>query len=204
MNNIKAIIFDLGGVLLDIDYDKTREAFEHLGVNNFHSLYSQADANPLFQKLETGNITEDEFYEQVKILADKNVTKQMIMNAWNAMLLNFRKESILELKRLKKKYKIFLLSNTNYIHLQAFNKIYQETVADVPFEILFDKVYFSHELGLRKPNVEPFQYVLKENNLIPSETLFIDDSLQNVEGAKNVGMQTIHFKTGMTIENLGL
>lgn len=204
MNNIKAIIFDLGGVLLNIDYNKTRNAFENIGVIDFHNMYSQAEANPLFQDLETGRISEERFYEYMQQYVDKNVTNEMIMNAWNSMLLDFRKESLEELKRLKSMYKLFLLSNTNYIHLQAFNEIYKKTVGGTPFENLFDKVYFSHELGLRKPDVEPFEYVVKENNLNPAETLFIDDSLQNVEGARKAGLEAIHFTQGMTVEKLGL
>ena len=204
MNNIKAIIFDLGGVLLDIDYNKTKRAFEDIGVSDFHKMYSQADANPLFQDLETGKIEEDEFYRKIKIHVGDHISKEMIEKAWNAMLLDFRKQSLKELKTLRKKYKLYLLSNTNYIHLKAFNKIYKNTVGDVPFADLFDKVYYSHELGLRKPDVAPFEYVIKENNLIPNQTLFIDDTLKNVEGAEKAGLQVIHFTHGMKVENLGL
>lgn len=204
MKNITAIIFDLGGVLLDIDYQKTKLAFENLGAKEFDEMYSQADADPLFQRLETGKVSEEDFHKAIKPFLHKDTTTLDINSAWNAMLLDFRKESLNELKTLKKRYKLYLLSNTNYIHLQEFKKIYKQTVDDVPFESLFDKVYYSHELGLRKPNVEPFQYVIKENNLIPAETLFIDDSLQNVQGAILAGLQGLHFTPDMKVETLGL
>ena len=200
---IKAIIFDLGGVLLDIDYDKATKAFKDLGVENFDQMYSQADANQLFQKLETGKISQEEFCEAIMEYVPGVSCEDDIIDAWNAMLLHFRKESIEEVKRLRKKYKIFLLSNTNIIHLQSFNKTYQETIGG-DFISLFDKVYFSHEIGLRKPDLEPYEVVLKENNLQPAETLFIDDSIQNVEAARKAGLKTNFLKKGMRIEELGL
>ncbi len=202
--NITAIIFDLGGVLLDIDYNKTKDAFEKLGVRNFNQMYSQTDANPLFQKLEVGSLEEKDFYEHMQQYVDPVYNSKNIEDAWNAMLLNFRQESLNKLKELKKRYKLYLLSNTNYIHLKEFNKIYQQTVSKEPFDSLFDKVYFSHEIGLRKPDIEPFLVVVNENNLIPSQTLFIDDSKQNVEGAKKAGLQAIHFTGTMKVEDLGL
>jgi putative hydrolase of the HAD superfamily len=118
--------------------------------------------------------------------------------------LDFRIESLAALKRLRGKYKIFLLSNTNSIHYTQFSKIFKTTIDEKPFNSLFDKAYYSHEIGLRKPDAEAFEYVLNENNLKPEETLFIDDSIQNIEGARRVGMPTIHLENGMKIENLNL
>ncbi|GAC1383532.1 MAG: HAD family phosphatase [Ginsengibacter sp.] len=203
-DNITAIIFDLGGVLLNIDYNKTKDAFEQLGVKDFHNMYSQAAANPLFERLEIGAIEEHDFYNHMQKHVDPVYNAKDIEQAWNAMLLNFRLESLNELKRIRKIYKIYLLSNTNYIHLKEFNKIYDKTVSKEPFASLFDNVYFSHEIGLRKPNIEPFEYVVNENNLIPQQTLFIDDSLQNVEGARKAGLKAIHFTGEMRVESLGL
>lgn len=204
MQNIKAIIFDLGGVLLDIDYNRASEAFKKLGVSDFDSMYSQAGANPLFQHLETGKIDQQHFCNTMLQYVQHTKSNQDIINAWNAMLLDFRKDSLEELKRLRGKYKLYLLSNTNYIHLQAFNKIYEETIGGTPFIDLFDKVYWSHELGLRKPEADSYEAVLNDNNLKPEETLFIDDTLQNIEGAKKLGLHTIYLEKGMTIEGLGL
>jgi glucose-1-phosphatase len=203
VEGIKAIIFDLGGVLLDIDYDKTKEAFTNLGIQDFDKMYSQADANPLFQKLETGKIKPEEFCQEMMEYVPGVSCEADVVEAWNAMLLHFRKESIEELKRLKKKYKVFLLSNTNYIHFQSFNKTYKETI-DGDFLSLFDKAYLSHEISHRKPNPEAYEYVLNENNLKPAEALFIDDSIQNIEAADKLGLKTVFLKKGMRVEELGL
>src|SRR5665213_1837028 len=116
MQNIENIIFDLGGVLLDIDYNLTRAVFEKLGVTHFDEMYSQANAGKLFQKLETGSIAEEEFYKQLNHSTSMNLSPEEIKEAWNAMLLTFREDSLQFLDQLKGKYKIFLLSNTNKIH----------------------------------------------------------------------------------------
>jgi glucose-1-phosphatase len=203
VKDIKAIIFDLGGVLLDIDYHLTTDAFKNLGVENFNRMYSQADANPLFQRLETGKIKPEEFCQEIMEYVPGVSCEDDVVEAWNSMLLHFRKESIEELKRLRNKYKVYLLSNTNYIHFQSFNKTYKETIGG-NFIDLFDKAYLSHEIGHRKPDSEAYQYVLNENNLKPAETLFIDDSIQNIEAADKLGIKTIFLKMDMRVEELGL
>jgi len=204
MEHIKAIIFDFGGVILNIDYNKTCQAFIDLGVKQFADMYSQKNANPVFEQLEEGKITEEEFYQLFKKSANIQLTNQQIKEAWNAMLLRFRKQAIQTIALIKNKYSLYILSNTNIIHLQAVNKIYKEDVGEGLLHDYFDKIYFSHEIGLRKPGKEAYEYVLKENNLSSSETLFIDDSLQNIDAAKALGLQTIYLNEGMAIENLGL
>jgi epoxide hydrolase-like predicted phosphatase len=202
--NIKAIVFDLGGVLLNVGYEKVSNCFKALEVKNFDQLYSQAHANPLFANLETGKITEEEFCHSLKKYADKTIADDEIVTAWNSILLDFRKTSLDYLKKLKNKYQLFLLSNTNIIHLKAFNKIFEETISKESFNSLFDKAYYSHEIGLRKPDAAAYLFVLNDNNLIAKETLFIDDTLKNIEGAKAVGMPTIFLEKEMKIEDLGL
>src|SRR6187431_1817335 len=103
MKEIKNIIFDLGGVLLNIDYHKTSRAFKMLGANQFDELYSQANANHLFEALETGEISEEDFYKSVNGYCSPGTTTQQIQSAWNAILLDFRKESLVALDTLKEK-----------------------------------------------------------------------------------------------------
>lgn len=204
MQKIENIIFDLGGVILDIDYNLTRKAFEKLGVAHFDEMYSQATADKLFQKLETGCISDDNFFKELNTCTGLQLSPLEITTAWNAMLLGFREESLLFLDAIRPKYNLFLLSNTNHIHIAAFNKIFNERKRHKPFNDYFKKAFYSCEIGLRKPDAAPYQWVLEQVNIAPAKTIFIDDSEQNIETAKNMGMQTIHLTTGMRIENLEL
>lgn len=204
MQHCSAIIFDFGGVIFDIDFSRTNKAFTQLGVQHFEQMYSQKQANPLFQLLEEGKINEQEFYSNFRKEAAIQLSDEQIKNAWNALLVSFRKQALHTLKALRAKYKVFLLSNTNYIHHQHFNKIFNEEIGEDSLDSYFDKAYYSQSIGYRKPDKEAYEYVLKENNLNPSETLFIDDSIQNIEGAKAVGLKTIFLKEGRKIEDLNL
>jgi len=190
---IKNIILDFGGVLLDIDYQLTEQAFIKLGCTNFKEIYSQAAQTNLFNKFETGEISETVFFEELKKLSGiKNLSVDKIRNAWNAMLIGFPVENYLMLKELKKKYRIFLLSNTNETHITEFEKLLKKTCSASEFESLFEKVYYSCRMGLRKPDIACFLQVINDNNLKLEETIFIDDSIQHIEGAKKAGI-TAHF-----------
>jgi putative hydrolase of the HAD superfamily len=204
LKNIKAIIFDFGGVILNIDYYKTSKAFRDLGVANFEDMYSQKNADLVFQQLEEGKLGETEFYDALRQTTRLPLTDIQIKTAWNAMLLGYRKEALLTLQTIKNKYNLYLLSNTNIIHQQAFSKIYQHDFDKGSIHNYFDKIYYSHQIGSRKPNKEAYEFVLEENNLLLQQTLFIDDSAQNIEAAKGLGLQTILLKEGMQIGDLGL
>ena len=204
MKNIENIIFDLGGVILDIDYNRTRKGFEDLGVTHFDEMYSQANANQLFQKLETGHISNDDFFNELSKTTNLGLSSIQIRNAWDAMLLDFRESSLNFLKQIKSKYKTYLFSNTNFIHMEAFHKIFHSKEREHPFNDYFEKAFYSCQIGLRKPELESYQWILNHLNVEASKTLFIDDSIQNVEAAKEVGMQAIHLEQGMRIESLGL
>lgn len=199
IKGIKHIIFDLGGVLLNLDYNLTEKAFIEAGVENFGDLYSQLNQSSLFDKLETGKIPVSEFIAEMQKLAP--LTKQQILNAWNAMLLDFPLRRLQILQQLRLYYDLFLLSNTNEIHEVTFNKILMDGNGIPNIGVFFDKVYLSHRVGLRKPEKEIFQLVLEENGLNAEHTLFIDDSPQHIESAKQLGIQTIYLEKGMTIED---
>jgi HAD superfamily hydrolase (TIGR01549 family) len=202
MAQLHNIIFDLGGVLLNINYDATAEAFHHLGVKDFNQWFSQYHANELFSGLETGIQAEESFVRQVQSLLPAPASETDILNAWNAMLLDFRISSLQYLQVLAKNFRLFLLSNTNEIHLRAFQRKYAELFPGQVLDDLFEAAYYSHRIGFRKPNAEAYQYVLERHNLLPKETLFIDDSLPNIEAAQKIGIQTIHLLPGLQIENL--
>ncbi len=190
MEVIKNIIFDLGGVLLNINYQKTANAFKNLGVKNFDELYSQAAANDFFENLETGKISEQEFYKTMQQYCNSSTLQQQVKDAWNAMLLDFRMESIQYLELLQPQYKLFLLSNTNSIHLTEFMQIAETVLPGKVFNNYFIKCYYSHLINLRKPYPSTYEFVLSDAGIKAEETLFIDDSPVNIEGAKLVGLQT--------------
>jgi putative hydrolase of the HAD superfamily len=192
MQNIQNIIFDLGGVFIGIDYYKTEKAFVDLGIKNFRDFYNQHHASDLFEKLETGELSETEFYDSFRQQTKSSITNKEIEEAWNAMLGRFYTENLTWLQDIKNRFKIYLFSNTNIIHYNAFQKIYKEQTGKESFDDYFITAYYSHDLGVRKPYPEAFEVILKKENLVPAETLFIDDTIKNIEGAKKVGMATIH------------
>ncbi|HMO32905.1 MAG TPA: HAD family phosphatase [Lacibacter sp.] len=204
MTPVRNIIFDLGGVLLDIDYDATRRAFEDLGVTRFEEQFSQFHANALFQRLETGAVAPGVFLAQLQELLPAPVPEQRLVDAWNAMLGGFRQPSLALLPALRNRYRTFLLSNTNEIHLEAFSRLYATHFPGALFDHLFDAAYYSHRIGERKPDASAFLYVLQQHDLAPADTLFIDDSLPNIEAARALGLQTVHLLPGMRVEEIGL
>ncbi len=198
---IHNIIFDLGGVILNIDYNKTTNAFKSLGVKHFEELYSQQHASSLFKQLECGQITQEEFMVEMKKYSPENLTSEQITQAWNAMLLDFPPERIMLLKSLKTRYRTFLLSNTNAIHLEKVQQIYKDTMGEGSLEDCFEKAYYSHLIGLRKPNKEAYEFVINEQGLKPEETLFIDDTFPNIETAEALGIQTLYIKPPQELQD---
>jgi putative hydrolase of the HAD superfamily len=204
MAKTKNIIFDLGGVLLDIDFKKTIDAFEKLGLQNFEEMFSQFKADELFEKLETGHISEADFYAAVKKRTALKITNEEIDNAWNALILRFRTESLEILEALANNYKLYLLSNTNSIHVKCFKQLFTIETGKPSFDAYFTKAWYSNEVGLRKPGAEIFEFVLREENLMATETLFIDDTFINIEAAKSLGFKIHHLLPSQRIEILDL
>ena len=200
MKNIKAIIFDLGAVILNINYQNTIDEFSKLGVKNTSSFYSKKIQHNLFNQIETGDITVKKFLTELQI-STTNASINQVSEAWNAMLLDLPKNRLTFIQSLKKKYSIYLLSNTNTIHIDAFKKKIGKAKWK-KFCNLFDKMYLSYELGLRKPNAAIFEYILREQNLNPQEVFFIDDSPEHIEGANKLEIKTHHLKNGEEIATL--
>lgn len=197
---IRHIIFDFGGVLLNIDYMKTEKAFQELGVLNFHEKYTQLAQTDLFDALETGKIEPIDFVQQLLSYCRPGTTTQQVIDAWNAMLLDLPLRRLQILEKLRNQFDIYLLSNTNMIHEEKFHHQLKLDHGVPHIGVFFDRFYFSHRIGMRKPHQEAFQFVLDQNNLLPEHTLFIEDSPQHIEGAQKLGIQTIHLTQGMTIE----
>lgn len=189
----KAIIFDLGGVILNIDYHKTIEAFKSLGIEEFERLYAQAQQSQLFDQLEVGAISDIEFYKGIQHLTDVELSEHDIKMAWNTMLLDLPKERITFLQNIAQEIPIFLLSNTNEIHLKACQAIIKNTFGKANLlEDIFVETFYSHLIKARKPHAEAFQMIIDKHQLSAPDTLFIDDSIQHIEGAQKVGLQTHH------------
>jgi putative hydrolase of the HAD superfamily len=201
---IKNIIFDFGGVFLDVDYGRTEKAFIDAGINNFRELYSQHSASPLFEDLETGKVDQAPFYDELRKISGSQLTDNQITTCWNAILGRYYPEAISKAKELKSKYRIFLFSNTNIIHYQCFMNIYHEQFGKDDFNSMFEKAWYSHEIGIRKPYPEAYTWVLKDAGLQADETVFIDDTLVNIEGAAKAGLHTIHLKSPMKVWELQL
>lgn len=196
----KAIIFDLGAVLLNLDFQKTLSGFEALTNRKLSKeIFFEVD---FFLEFEKGNISSVEFREGVRQWLQTEATDYQIDTAWNALLLDFPLERIALLKKLGKTNRIFLLSNTNEIHKQAFDLIYEQNVRTFhpePFDSLFEKAYYSHDLRDRKPNPSIYQKVLSVNDLEAKGTIFIDDNRENIIGARSVGIESIHLEAPTTI-----
>ena len=175
---------------MNLDYNKTSTAFKELGFGNFDAMYSQFKADELFEKLETGKVSEQDFFMVLQKVADKPISNEQIISAWCAMLLDFRVKSLDHLKILSKNYKLYLLSNTNVIHFKAFHKIFDTQFGGGFLDDYFTKAYYSHCIGLRKPHREIYEFVVKDAGISAEETLFIDDSFPNLAAAIEMGMKT--------------
>jgi putative hydrolase of the HAD superfamily len=201
--NTTAILFDLGGVVLNVDYQRTQTAFEALGITHFSEIYSQARQTGLFDRLETGRLSPEAFRAQIRQLAPSlALSDAQIDGAWNAMLLDLPAERLQLLRSLKTQYRTFLLSNTNAIHLGALSNYLQKTFGISSLRPCFEGVYYSSDIGLRKPDSPCFEYVLTQNSLSPHTTVFIDDLPQNIAGAQQVGLCTRHLTGGETLLDL--
>ena len=187
LSDFDTIIFDFGGVILDIDPDLSRRRFaEMLGVENARKLESEQ----LPQLYEKGLISRAEFIIRINQIAGMQLADSVILDAWNAMLLNYKPPRIEWIKRLHNTHRLLLLSNTNDSHFEYFhNKLIAEY--GVTFYQLFDHVYLSHEMGLLKPSHEIYETVIAEQQLNLRRTLFIEDTARNVTGAQEVGLQTL-------------
>lgn len=198
---IKNILFDLGGVLLNIDMGKTREAFARLGWKEENWKGITQSGSLIFENLEIGLASPAQFRENIKEILPGNPTDKEIDDAWNAMLIDFPAEIIDYLIELKGKYRLYLLSNTNELHVQQFGQIF-ENAFGYSISRLFEKCYYSHEIGFRKPNPKAFWASVNDASINPAETLFVDDLLQNTEAAKKLGMKVLHIEAGTLLERL--
>lgn len=196
---IKNIIFDLGGVILNINYQLTIQAFHQLGATHFVQDFTKNPEHAFFINYEIGKITSQQFRNSLRECLYLNVSDEIIDNAWNALLLDFPAERLKLLNQLKQQYRTFLYSNTNEIHINEVFNIAERQHGIRAFHEFFEKAYYSHTLGFRKPDPEGYLAILEENNLNPSETVFVDDLYLNITGAQKVGLHTIHINENQNL-----
>ncbi|HTI90902.1 MAG TPA: HAD family phosphatase [Puia sp.] len=199
MQGIKNIIFDLGGVIINLDNQRTEDAFTSLGVKDFRSYFGHGHASSFFKEYEVGRLSDQQFIDSLRQLTGLSLSDEDIVESWNALLLDFPPERIQLLKQLRKSYRIFLFSNTNALHLAALQQTYRDTFGGGSLEDHFEKTYYSHLMGMRKPDRESFEYILKENQLNAEETMFVDDAIINVEGAEKVGLRGLFLRPGVSL-----
>lgn len=197
-SHIKNLIFDLGGVIIGLDTSQTVKAMAEIGGISHEKARALFLHHPVFLAYEQGFIPCDQFREQLRTLLGCSEGFDIDI-AWNSMLLEISVEKLALLEKLRKSYKLYLLSNTNQIHLDAVNNILQKVSSASDFSAYFDRAYYSHQMGLRKPDKAIYEQVLEENGLVAEETLFIDDNLSNIEGASTLNIQTLHVTSQQTL-----
>lgn len=201
-SGIKNIIFDWGGVIINIDYNRTRSAFIDMGLTEFENHYTQFTQSSLFDMLDVGEISGEDFFSEILKEMPDGISIEQIMDAWNSMLLDFPEENYRLLKAVKDKYRSFLFSNTNEPHLGYYFKKLEKWYGITEMDPLFEKAYYSCRFGMRKPDTEAFRRIIEENELVPSETLFIDDSIQHIEAARETGINAYHLQAPEKLTDL--
>jgi len=201
LNGVKNIIFDLGGVLLNIDPKKTIEAFGRLGMEQLIGDKGLSYDHDIFYLMEQGKVTPEEFRNGVRQLISAEVTDDQIDTAWTAMLLDFPANRVELVENLRNNYKIYLFSNTNAIHVKQYHADFRKLHG---FEVssLFEIDFYSNEIGYRKPSPESFQEIIRLSGINPEESIFIDDSLPNVEAAIGCGLRGYWLEPGQKIEEV--
>lgn len=191
-NGIDTILLDLGGVLIDVHYERTAEEFAALGYGDFDRLYSKAKQDHLFDGFETGVLSPAQFRDGIRRVLHEALDDATIDRCWNAMLGSIPAQRMELVADLRKHYRVLLLSNTNAIHVPAFTAIVAQENGIADFKGCFDGAYYSCEMGLRKPDAPAYHHVLEQHGAVPERTLFIDDSEQHVIGARNAGLHAEH------------
>jgi putative hydrolase of the HAD superfamily len=190
---IRNLVFDLGGVILDLSVDRTLQAFARVSGIEKQQVQQIFQASPGFNEYEKGGMGDDAFRQYLKKIYAIDLPDHEIDACWNAMLLGIPEDKLQLLLRLKQRYCVYLLSNTNDIHLHYINTSMLPAITGAhSLDPYFHKTYYSHRMNMRKPDAEIFEQVLRENNMMPHETLFLDDSALNIAGAQAVGIQTVH------------
>lgn len=193
--NINTFIFDLGGVIIDLDEQATIQSFSKLSKIPEQDILDIVSNSHLFQDYEKGLVSDDVFRKGVNKAFGTTLSDAQIDTCWNAMLKSITIDRLNLLLSLKEKYKVIVLSNTNSIHIKAFNKILEKVSGKDSLTFFAHHVFFSHKLNMRKPDEEIYREILRLSASNPTESLFMDDKLENLRGAHKTGIQTMQINS---------
>lgn len=202
MEKIRHIIFDLGQVIINVDPGAVKIKLESFGVSNADELHMKLLVAGTYHKLETGSITPAEFRETIRGIADHQLSDKEIDDAWNAMLLDIPKERVKFMTRLKSRYELYLMSNTNAIHWECYNAYFRDTYDYPGINHFFSGTWYSYLMGVRKPDPEVFRIILEEGRFDSAEVAFVDDLKENVDAAAALGILPVHLPPGREIMDL--
>jgi putative hydrolase of the HAD superfamily len=202
LKNIKNIILDLGRVILKINMDNTIIAFKEFGFPQLDELDIVFSRYPFFMQFELGLISAEQFISDINKTTGNNLSDESILEAWNSMIGEYYEDTIPLIQQLGKKYRMFLLSNTNELHENEYNNRLKKDYGIANLSVIFEKVYYSHTLHLSKPDPLIFKFVMNENQLVAGETLFIDDILVHIESAAKLGIRTFHLKDPLKLTDV--
>ncbi len=188
---IKNLIFDLGGVLLNIDFKKTYDAFYALGIYRANELNNHPEVLELFMALEVGEYSVNAFRDKFRLLTGYSDSDEKLDDAFNALLMDFPPERIARVQELATKYNTYILSNTNAIHCKHYNQMLNDDLGIKDLNHLVDKAYYSHELGVKKPDYEIYGRMIELSGILPGESLFIDDREENLKAARKLGFDVM-------------
>lgn len=192
ISNISYIIFDLGGVIIDLDMDASYRAFAEISSKPFDQVKTLAAEADFFKKYEKGEIDDPTFRAHLREELEFTGAEELLDEAWNAMLGPITKERFDKLEVLANDFDLFVMSNTNEIHARRFLNIAKYTSPNKGFHDYFKEVYFSQEVGARKPEPQAWQVILNDHQLDATKGLFIDDNASNIEAAEKLGLKVYH------------
>lgn len=203
MQTVKNIIFDFGNVLFDLDLPSIERHFRQYFGEKMEAASEKFRRDRVFERYETGSLGTEEFADTLRFASDPPLSREQIVTAWNSIFIGMPRARFDMLLDLRRRYKVFLLSNINDLHA-AWIDAYMLREHGIPdFQTrYFDAVYYSHLIRLRKPDREIYEYVLADTGLVPEETVFFDDMEVNVEAARQVGIQGILHLPGKEIREI--
>ena len=202
MKDIKNIIFDFGGVIINLDMQAPLELMKLHTRLDVHQVWNELKSKRIFELYEQGLLSDGEFRNSIRNFFHVNIDDELLDQIWNSLLLDMPKERIDLLNKCKNNYRTFLLSNSNAIHYKSYLAQIQNRYKLNSFDDLFEKAYFSFEMNQLKPSSEIFQTLINNHQLIPDETLFIDDTVIHIETAKKMGFRAVHLANGLSINDI--